>query len=182
MKSYVPPELKEYVDLVGNFIEYWGFKNVQGRIWAHLYISEQPLDAAEIMKRLGISKALVSISLKEMLDYQVIEEAGKSDRGTTVYRANPDQQQVIFGVLRRRERMMLSRISSSFRLVEKMAKSEKDRLGISSSALESTRNMISETESFLDVILHSDIPAKKVWEFLSKLDALGLGSQDMKSG
>jgi hypothetical protein len=31
------PELKDLAAGVGHFIEYWGFKAVQGRLWCYLY-------------------------------------------------------------------------------------------------------------------------------------------------
>lgn len=167
MSSYVPPELKTFVDQVGDFIEYWGFKNVQGRIWAHIYLSSEPLDAAELMKRLDVSKGLISISLKDMLQFQVIEEAGKSDRGTIVYRANPNQRQVIFNVLRQRERMMMSRVSTSIRVLDKMPKKDKEKMKISSDGLGSARELVDQAESFLDIILASEDHASEVWSALA---------------
>lgn len=167
MSSYVPPELKTFVDQVGDFIEYWGFKNVQGRIWAHLYLSKEPLDAAELMKRLDVSKGLISISLKDMLQFQVIEECGKSDRGTVVYHANPNQRQVIFNVLRQRERMMMSRVSTSIRVLDKMPKKDKEKMKISNEGLESARELVDQAESFLDIILSSEDQATEVWSALA---------------
>src|SRR5690606_38635402 len=95
---------------IGDLIENWGFKHVQGRIWAHLFLSEVPFDAAEIMRRLQISKGLVSISLKEMLTFEIVKKAGKSERGTLLYRVNPDHRAVISNILNNRERPLLSQI------------------------------------------------------------------------
>ena len=86
----ISPELEDLAHQIGEFMEYWGFKKVHGQIWCHLFLSSTPLDASELMSRLGISKALVSISLKELLKYEVIRESGKSDRGTRCYQATED--------------------------------------------------------------------------------------------
>lgn len=163
----VPPEVEELVNQIGGFIQYWGFKNVQGRIWAHLYMSSTPLDAADLMKRLGISKALVSISIKEMIDFDVIQEAGKSERGTTLYRANPEQEKVILNVLRRRERLMLSRISAAHKLCNGVGKKERDRLEISDENLKKLGEMIHKAESILDLVLQSDTDASGMLSMLS---------------
>lgn len=106
----IPSEMREFADQVGEFIQHWGFKKVHGRIWTHLFLSPEALDAGEIRKRLSISKALVSMSLSELLEYDVIEVTGKSSRGTLIYRANKDVMGVILNVLKLRERRMLSRI------------------------------------------------------------------------
>jgi DNA-binding transcriptional regulator GbsR (MarR family) len=164
----VPPELTELVNQVGNFIEYWGFKNVQGRIWAHLWLSSEPLDAADLMKRLDISKALVSISMKEMLEYEVVLEVGKSERGTLLYRANPDKEKVIMNVLRRRERMMMARISSAFKLLEKMNPIDKKYHRLSQDQMSQMGEMVGNVEFLLDSILAMEPDSKKVWQQLSQ--------------
>lgn len=123
-------ELEEFANQVGLFMEYWGFKKVHGQIWSHIYLSREPLDAAELMRRLQISKALVSISLKELLDFEVIEETGKSARGTRLYRAREDLGAVILDTLRRRERKMMARILASYSLLEKLDEEELDQHGI----------------------------------------------------
>ncbi len=167
-----PPELEELVNQIGNFIEYWGFKNVQGRIWAHLWVANEPLDAAELMRRLKISKALVSISMKEMLEYEVVLEVGKSERGTTLYRANPDQQKVILNVLRRRERMMLNRISSAFRLLEKMDPQDKIYHRISAEQTNRLGEMIQNAEVLLDSMLQIRAEDSNFWKQLGRVAQL----------
>ena len=115
-----PLELDDFANQVGHFMEYWGFKKVHGQIWCHIYLSKHPMDAAELMQRLSISKALVSISLKELLDFAVLEEAGKSPRGTRLYKARDDLGATILDTLRRRERKMMSRIFAAYSLLEKL--------------------------------------------------------------
>ncbi len=122
--SKQPLELDEFANQVGHFMEYWGFKKVHGQIWCHIYLSKHPLDAAELMQRLRISKALVSISLKELLDFGVLEEAGKSQRGTRLYKARDDLGATILDTLRRRERKMMARILAAYSLLEKLDEDE----------------------------------------------------------
>lgn len=119
----IPPELEDVVNQIGEFTQHWGFKNVHGRIWVHLFLTSEPLDAADLIERLKISKALVSMSINDLIDYDVIQANGKSSRGSTLYRANPDVISVIENVLRKRERHMLSRISTATRLLKKLSNS-----------------------------------------------------------
>ena len=107
----MPPELTDVAEQVGAFMEYWGFKTIHGRIWTHIFLSAEPLDAGALIRRLDVSKALMSMSLAELLDHDVIQVAGKSS--TTTYSANPNITQMILSVLRKRERRMLSRVSSA---------------------------------------------------------------------
>jgi len=65
---------KRLADSVGDFIRYWGFKEVHGRIWVHIYLSDNPITAKELTKKLGVTKGLVSTALAELIAYQVVEK------------------------------------------------------------------------------------------------------------
>ena len=147
------PELEEFANQVGSFMEYWGFKKVHGQIWCHIYLSNEPLDASELMKRLEISKALVSISLKELLDFEVIVEVGKSARGTRLYRARDDLRATILDTLRRRERKMMSRIMGAFSLLEKLDEAELQAYKIEKARMDFLGLMIRMVDMSLDQII-----------------------------
>ena len=149
----LPPELEDLADQIGQFIEYWGFKKVHGRIWTYLYLSRQPLDAAEIRQKMGVSKALVSMSLADLLEYEVIQELGKGSRGTQVYRANPDLSQVIFGVLRKRERKMISQIQAAHRLVSGLKPEDQQVLQLDPARLKALGEMIEGARSGLEALM-----------------------------
>jgi len=102
-------QLRKIDDLVGEFISYWGFKKIHGRIWLHLYTCKQPLDTAALMKRLKVSKGLMSIAIRELLDFEVILSVSTGAHGTVFYEANPDLQTVILNVLKNREQIMLAK-------------------------------------------------------------------------
>ena len=111
-----PPEILALDQEIGEFMEYWGFKRIHGRVWLHLYLSDMPLDVAELMRRLGVSKALMSFCIRDLKEYSVIVEDGVAKHGTILYRANPDLFAVIKNVLRIRERPLLSRIRAAQQL------------------------------------------------------------------
>ncbi len=158
-----PPELEDFAIQIGYFMEYWGFKKVHGQIWVHLYLSKKPLDAADLMQRLSISKALVSISLKELLDFGVIIEAGKSDKGTRIYRAFDDITKPILDTIRRRERRMLARILSSYSLLSRLDNSDYEKLNLSRKNLEYIGQFIHMVDLSLDQLI------KRRWGKLSDL-------------
>jgi DNA-binding transcriptional regulator GbsR (MarR family) len=99
---------------IGGFIEYWGFKSIHGKVWTHLYLSPQPLDASELMARLKISKSLASITINDLLRYGVIVQKGKGPKDTQVYTVNPDVREVILRVLKEREAQMMNRLQDCF--------------------------------------------------------------------
>lgn len=138
----VAPELDELAEQVGEFMRYWGFKKIHGKIWLHLFLAAEPLDAGRLMKRTGVSKALMSITLKDLVDYRVIEIVGESDRDTTLYKANPDLMEAIFHVLRTREQKMVSHIHASWEQVK--------RLGHDAEGVKIDAGRVNELGEFVD--------------------------------
>ena len=151
-----PPELEELAAQVGEFIQYWGFKKVHGRIWTHLFLSDHPLDAGDLGKRLKISKALVSMSIADLMEYDVIEEVGKGDQGTTLYRANPDQTKVIFNVLRRRERRLLASVHGAWQQLARVPSSGGAPAGIDAKEVSRLGAWITSAQALLDAMISLD--------------------------
>lgn len=147
------PEMEDLAEQIGEFIHYWGFKRVHGRIWTHLYLAKKPLDAADLVRQMKISKALVSISLRELLEYEVIEEVGKSPKGTHLYRTNPDILKVILSVLRQREKRIIARIQAAQSSLERTSVSDREANGMSDESLKMLGELISKAsiglESFI---------------------------------
>ncbi len=94
-------------------MEYWGFKSVHGKIWTAVFLSKEPVDANFMISQLQLSKAAISLGVKDLLTYDVIREVPKRGPSTQKYISNPDLMEVIFNVLRQRERKMLQAVVQS---------------------------------------------------------------------
>lgn len=164
----LPPEVHDLADEVGKFIRYWGFKKIHGRIWAHIFLSETPLDAGALMERLQVSKALMSLSLKDLVEYDVIFEAAKSARGTQTYKANPEVVSVILNVLRRREKKMLAHIETAHRLVKNLPAVEQQKAQLSNSKIAEMGELIDQAQSALNGILDLAELDLSVWSQLTE--------------
>ncbi|MFQ5709490.1 MAG: GbsR/MarR family transcriptional regulator [bacterium] len=97
---------RQLAEAVGAFIKYWGFKEIHGRIWLHVYLSKKPITAKELTQKLGVTKGLISTAISELLAYQVIERVSLGDARSPGYQSNTDLVQVIYNVLRNRELKM----------------------------------------------------------------------------
>ncbi len=106
-KQELPTEYHQLLKSVGAFMEYWGFKAVHGKIWAVTFLSKDPVDANFIISQLQLSKAAISLGIKDLLHYDVIREVPKDGPSTQRYISNPDLMEVICNVLRQREKKML---------------------------------------------------------------------------
>jgi DNA-binding transcriptional regulator GbsR (MarR family) len=145
-------ELNTLAGLVGEFIEYWGFKRIHGRMWTHLFVCGRAMDAGELIRRLGISKALVSMTLKELLAHEVVLPAGRSVRGTDLFCANPDTTGAILNVLRRREQLLLGKITNAYDALESASNNQPD-LECSGERLQELGSLITSARSMLDIVL-----------------------------
>lgn len=151
------PEIIILADKIGSFIEYWGFKKIHGQIWTHAFLSEKPIDATTLSKRINVSKALVSLAVKDLLEYQVLEVVGQGQRGKILLKSNPNLNQVIVNVLRLRERRLLSEIMFSFHNVKKVCNTEKDKVSMCSQKLQELGDMIESAEATLDAVIGSNL-------------------------
>lgn len=145
--------LRALSDAVGDFIRYWGFRRIHGQIWTQVYLSKEPLSGADLTRRLGVSKALVSPALAELLAYELLLPAG-GDSKTKLFKAHPDVFSVIRKVLRERERLILKDASSRFRELEKSTKL-RTQSGIDPERLRSVGEMISSAEAGLAFVLQT---------------------------
>lgn len=89
----------------GDFIEYWGFRSIHGRVWAFLALSQNPVSQKEIADALGVSRASISIAMTELSDYGLVRPI--TDHHHAPYEAVMDVWPVISGVLMKREWMLL---------------------------------------------------------------------------
>ncbi len=161
--AIVLPELEELANEIGDFICYWGFKKIHGRLWTHLYLSEEGLDAGQLMQRLKVSKALISLSINDLLRNNVILESKKSARGTQTYVANPNVLDVILNILRRREKKMLARTESSFKMVSSLSRDTLLRASIYPARLDSLGNMIYQAQNTLNALLELSVVDFQSW-------------------
>ena len=152
---------------VGKFIEYFGFKEVHGRIWAHLFLSSHQLDAGSLIERLKISKALVSMSISDLMEYDVVQVAGKGERGIVLYKANPEITTVISNVLRQRERRMLSHVAAAVKSLKSMP-SESKSVSLAPEKIDELDQMVRTAEACLDGMLQLTEVSFAKWEDFDK--------------
>lgn len=149
----VPPELEDAAHQIGAFMEYWGFKAIHGRIWTHLFLAADPLDASDLVQRLGVSKALISVSLGELMEYDVVRSAGKCPRGTNAFAANPQVTDVIMNVLRMRERRMLCRVLACVRQIPNLPEADREAAAIDPKRAALLLEMAETADGTLDSML-----------------------------
>ncbi|MFZ3228828.1 MAG: hypothetical protein WA160_01390 [Pseudobdellovibrio sp.] len=157
MKNSVPNEFQNLSNQIGLFIEYWGFKKIHGQIWTHIWLSETPISATILVKRLGVSKALVSLALKDLIHYDVIKISGQGDRRKILLVANEDIQNVIANVLKMRESKMLQTVLKLNGNVKHMTADQKAVIGLDDVKLEQMKVLIQVAQMSLAAVIEGEL-------------------------
>lgn len=146
--------LKDLSKTVGDFIRYWGFRRIHGQLWTQIYLSKKPLSGADLMRVLGVSKALVSPALTELLNFKLISYT-ETDGRTKKYTAHPDVFEVIRGILKNREKDLIEKAQINFKLLNDSIPKNSDDVMVNEERLQSLGEMILVANFALDTIIKS---------------------------
>ncbi len=92
-------------DAVGDLMELWGFRRQLGRVWSVLFLSERPLAAPELCRRLQISTGLLSMSLSELRRWGVVRSVSIPGDRKEHFQAETNVWRMVRRVLAERERL-----------------------------------------------------------------------------
>jgi DNA-binding transcriptional regulator GbsR (MarR family) len=110
----VDPAVLRVADAVGALIESWGFKRNMGRMWAVLYLEDRPLNAGELVERLGLSTGAVSMLLTEMQEWGAVKKAWVVGERREHYEAETSIWKMVSRVLRERELVWIRTAQEQF--------------------------------------------------------------------
>src|SRR5687767_3964730 len=88
-------------------MEFWGFKRPMGRIWTLLYLSPEPLGAAEIGESLRMSAGAVSMAIGEPVKWGAVKKSWRPGERRDFYEAETSIGRLVQRVLREREPAMI---------------------------------------------------------------------------
>jgi DNA-binding transcriptional regulator GbsR (MarR family) len=120
------------VEAVGNVIEFWGFKRNQGRVWALLYLRDQPMSAAVLEKTLRLSKGGVSMLLHDLERWGVLYRVRAAGSASWHYRAETELLKMVLRVIEEREGEFISRVrtdlAEALKLAQQTGKVSRERM------------------------------------------------------
>lgn len=94
-------------EAIGDVINFWGFREILGRVWAILYLSPEPLSAKQIRERLDASVGNTSMALTELRKWGVVKKVWNPGERQNRFAAEVDVWRMISNVLAARERGLL---------------------------------------------------------------------------
>lgn len=101
-------------EMMGELVEFWGFKGSMGRIWTTLYLSPIPLTADTIARRTRLSSGAVSMALTDLLQWGVIEREPVPNQRKRYYRAKTEVWEIVRRIFRERELRLVQRAADRF--------------------------------------------------------------------
>jgi DNA-binding transcriptional regulator GbsR (MarR family) len=91
----LPPLVQAFVLHFGEMGSRWGINRTVGQIYALLYVSDRPLNAEDIVEKLGVSRSNVSMGLKELDTWRLIRRMHLPDDRREHFSALEDPWAVI---------------------------------------------------------------------------------------
>jgi DNA-binding transcriptional regulator GbsR (MarR family) len=120
-------EAMEHVcEAMGQIMECWGFKKIMGMTWAFLYLCPEPASAKDICQALKISPALASITLQELLRWEVVKKLSPMGKRRDYYVAEHDIWKMIRKVFRERERAQIEKVEQKLEIALAALDNEKE--------------------------------------------------------
>ncbi len=165
-KSHATP-VNQMADAVGDFIRYWGFRRIHGQLWTYIYLSKLSLSGAQLTRLIGVSKALVSPALAELLEFKLIKFE-ESDGRTKKYSANPDVFKIIQDILKGREQVLIKNAQDKCELLQQAK--NKTEVEVEKLRLQNLESMIRAGGFALDFIVNNTSDDSiSIWEGFTEI-------------
>ena len=161
-------KLDDLSDSIGEFIKYWGFKPIHGKIWTYVYLVERPVSSKELKTFFKISKALLSTTLSDLKEYEVILEQGTGKHGAELFIANPDVFNAITKVLKLREKKLISNITSQMASINKLNKKELIQIEISPERLKNLNMLVKSGSKAIESVIKLEKINFSLWKNFKK--------------
>ena len=100
----LPPLVQTFVLHFGEMGSRWGINRTVGQIYALLYLSNEPLNAEDIVERLGVSRSNVSMGLKELQAWNLVRHKHKPGHRRDYFSTPDDIWQIVRTLVEERKK------------------------------------------------------------------------------
>jgi DNA-binding transcriptional regulator GbsR (MarR family) len=156
-------EILPLADSVGEFIQYWGFKSIHGRVWTLIYLSDQPISTPQIVETLGVSKGLTSMAINELMELELIEQLDKAKYGAHTYISKEDIASTVRNVLRERELVYIKEAQNKMEVLLSKSDSELNKSNINKKRLKSLRDLTHSHRLLLSKVVGHNFKSVRDW-------------------
>lgn len=142
-----PPWESERIvsDAIGRLMEFWGFKRNMGRVWAILYLADEPLSSADLQGALQISSGAVSMTVTELGRWGVVKKVWQQGERKDFFQAERNLWKMVSHVLAERELALIAQtIEALEEATDKLRGRVRDSRGEERAAARRKRERVSE--------------------------------------
>jgi len=94
-----------FIESMGRISKFWGFSRLMGQLYGLLYLNREPMNLDQLAEGLGVSKGSVSINVRALERWGMVEKVWvKADR-RDYYRAETKFMDIVTKILREREKV-----------------------------------------------------------------------------
>lgn len=109
---------QEFMLHFGEMGSRWGINRTVGQIYAVLFLSENPLCADDLVARVGVSRSNVSMSLKELQGWNLVELRHKPGDRRDFFKTPDDMWQIVRTLVEERKKREIDPTLTKLRQLE----------------------------------------------------------------
>ncbi|MFW6034817.1 MAG: GbsR/MarR family transcriptional regulator [Halothermotrichaceae bacterium] len=95
---------KIIIEAAGRSFGVYGMNETIGRIYGYLYFEEEPVSLNHIAEELGVSKATISINIRLLLDFKMVQKVWQKGSRKDFYTAETDFIKIVQEILKNKEK------------------------------------------------------------------------------
>jgi HTH-type transcriptional regulator, glycine betaine synthesis regulator len=152
----------------GRMSSSWGINRTMAQIHALLLVSGRPYSMDEIIERLGISRGNASMSLRDLMEWGVVQRFRRPGDRKDTYIADDDMWSMFAKVIRERKRRELDPTKSSIKEIVGHLKNEGDseEIALVRSRFEGLISIFEVIDLIYDNAFKSDDQLKSAIDFI----------------
>ncbi len=144
------------IETMGRLAEFWGFTRTMGRVYGALFLSKVPLTQQDLVERLGVSAANVSMSVNGLMRWGAVHKIHEKGSRKLHYTAEGEIRKIIRNVLGGREQLELREATDTFNdaaalLRETQIQSEEEHFA--RQRIEHLENVVRISNKLLELLL-----------------------------
>lgn len=148
-----------FLDRINQICNKLGLNNIMAQLYAVLYLSDKPLSLDDMVERLKISKASVSVNIRALERYNAVKKIWVRKSRKDYYEAEPDIAKVVRDRIKFMTQSRLSEISDMIDLsyetlnsVDSSDKEGKDGIKIFTQRLDKLKKLHDKAKAVLNFI------------------------------
>lgn len=104
MRGALEESRQRFVEHWGTMAGVWGINPAMGRVHGLLHISGRPMNAEEIMEGLGLSRAAVSMNLRDLVNWGIVRRVHRKGDRKEYFESETEVWDMFTTIIRERKR------------------------------------------------------------------------------